>query len=353
MPESENLFIRVNGRGNAWPVFLGAENPHYDRSSSEDLANASYSLLGCNSNKYSSKNVIWEVVIDSGHHTVPYLIQNGNRIPEAIVLTHGHMDHTLGIDWIAQSKYNLSGKKLKLSLYATNQVWEFVKQSYPHLKNIISYKELLPGVGKSITEVTGLHVTAYPVFHGPNAKGASMLLFEKDKKRLVFTGDMLCPLLRKKDFNNISGIEIMYVDANNRFPYPKSNHESITDIDPGTGQKSSLLTTWLSELTLFDLFEPHQSIQNGIGKKYFEELLSDYKSIDDFTFTILNLVKRVKPKNVFLVHYSGFEDVRCYQSMQLTREELKEWIDGLKKKEGIKDTVFSVPPTGDIYQLKE
>jgi hypothetical protein len=35
--------VRIKGRGNAWPVFLGQEHPFYDRNNIEDLANVSFS----------------------------------------------------------------------------------------------------------------------------------------------------------------------------------------------------------------------------------------------------------------------------------------------------------------------
>jgi ribonuclease BN (tRNA processing enzyme) len=139
---TSSTFIRVNGRGNAWPVFLGSSSEFYDAGNSEDLSNASFSIINYFESKNDPAKINWEVLIDAGNHTVPFLIQHGNRIPNAVLLTHGHMDHTLGLDWVAQSRYYLSDKREKLSVYATFQVWKFVVQSYPHLQKIITFKSL-------------------------------------------------------------------------------------------------------------------------------------------------------------------------------------------------------------------
>src|SRR4030043_1913809 len=98
-----SIFIRVNGCSNAWPVFLGTEHPFYNRMVTDDLGSASYSVMGCMGKNFSQRTIEWEVVIDAGHNTVPFLLKNENRIPDALLLTHGHLDHILGADWIAQS----------------------------------------------------------------------------------------------------------------------------------------------------------------------------------------------------------------------------------------------------------
>ena len=52
--------VRVNGRGNAWPVFLGTDSRFYG-STAEDLSNASYSLISHEGKEYLSGKIFWEV----------------------------------------------------------------------------------------------------------------------------------------------------------------------------------------------------------------------------------------------------------------------------------------------------
>lgn len=344
-----NIKVRVNGRGNAWPVFLGGESNFYNMRSSEDLANASFSLISSNTDNVTN----WEVLIDAGHHTVPFLIKNGNRIPEAIVLTHGHMDHTLGIDWVAQSKYRLSGRKEKYPLYATLPVWEFVKQSYPHLTNIIEFKELVIGVETKIKEVEGLKVTAFPVYHGESAKGASMLFFEvNEEKSVLFTGDMLCPLLRKKDYETISNAQVFFIDSNNRYPYPLSNHGSVTRLNPNTNKESTLITNWLNKVTMNDLLAPHSRANyNEVHYTYLEELLKDFPKPDLLPLTIFEFAQSTQIKEIHLVHYGASEDAKYYNKMELSTSGLEQWAKQEAVKMGLKDFNFIVPETGDCIQL--
>lgn len=346
-----NTFVRVNGRGNAWPIYLGSTSNFYDNSSL-DLANASYSLLGCNKSKFSQSCIEWEVLIDAGHHTAPFLIQNGNRIPEAVVLTHGHMDHTLGLDWVAQSKYRLSNRKHKLAVYASLPVWQFVIQSFPHLKSIINFKELLPGEKVPIDEVDKLNVTAFPVFHGESAKGASMLFFETpNNKSVLFTGDMLCPLLRKADYDAIKSSSYVFIDTNNRYPYPDSNHGSIVASTPTKTSISPYLEEWYSKAALNYLLSPHQlNHYNKIHCEYFEEYLTDFKHVSELPHTVLEFAQKSKIKQICLIHFGGMEDEKYYNHNCPTTNELQKWTTEKFKKAEINARIH-VPFTGDVYQL--
>lgn len=344
MPDKENIYVRINGRGNAWPVFLGGTSNFYDVQSSVDLGNASFSLISVT----NEKQVKWEILIDAGHHTVPFLINNGNRIPEAIVLTHGHMDHTLGIDWVAQSKYHQSNKKEKLALYATNPVWEFVKLSYPQLAKIIEFRELKFGVKTTIDEAGRLSVKAFPVYHGQSAKGASMLFFEYSDKSVLFTGDMLCSMLREKDYKTISKAKTVFIDANNRFPYPLSNHGSIVKHNPNKRKTSKYIEKWLREVNINYLLTPHDVEAN---RDYFLELVDDFPEPGLLPLTILEFAQKAHLSTVHLIHYGAMEDVKYYNQDQLSAAELEEWAAVEANVFGLKNFQFIVPETGHCYFL--
>ena len=84
--------VRVNERGNAWPVILGQDHPFYDRTNYEDMANSSCSIVKSKSNGTNIKNIEWDLMIDAGHGAVQYLLKYCNRIPEALFITHPHID---------------------------------------------------------------------------------------------------------------------------------------------------------------------------------------------------------------------------------------------------------------------
>ena len=251
------LYVRINGKGNAWPVILGQDHPFYNRSNLEELANASCSIIKSEHDNINVHNIEWEVMIDAGHGAVQYLLKNCNRIPDALCITHPHIDHTLGIDWIIQSYYKTYKKQYPV--YCTALCWERTLTSFPHLKEMVNFKELIPFKEKEVTEADHLTVIPFPVYHGQSAVGAVMLNFkyneESKSKKMLFSGDILCPILRKDDYSYLHDLDLFIADANNRFPYPKSNHWSI--LNGINGIDSDILKYFKKEITLANILYPH------------------------------------------------------------------------------------------------
>jgi len=348
-------YIRTNGRANAWPLFIGSEHPFYSKTEPDDLSNASFSIIMSDSDEFTSESIRWEALVDAGNNTASYIIRHENRIPETIVLTHPHMDHSLGVDWIVQSYYYKYDKKRKYPLYATGPCWEFVRQSYPHLVDIIDYKELKPGITTTIDEVDDLQVTAFPVFHGESALGASLLVFEITENQVhskaVFTGDMLCPLLRKKDYLFLKDANVIYIDCNNRFSYPKSNHGSIITTMPDSNIESKYLTQWKKDICLTHLIAPQLERNYDFAKhSYFDEFLSDNSDISKIPFSIIDFIKMTGIPEVKLVHYSGYEDSKIYNQKVVNGRELENFANEKSSSHKLK-TSFSVPETGDVFML--
>ena len=351
-----SIFIRVNGCGNAWPVFLGTEHPFYNRQVTDDLGSASYSIIGCLGEKYSQKVIDWEVVVDAGHNTVPFLLKNENRIPEALFLTHGHLDHILGADWIAQSLNFTSTNHEKLPLYTTALCWQQVLQTIPHIRNAISFNELKPGRKEQVKQVPGLSVTAFPVYHGDGAPGSAMLLMEYEKgenpSRVLFTGDLLFPLLRNEDYTILSKAEILYIDCSNRFSYPASNHISFTVTDPEKGIVSHYLNDWKRKNPI-DRLVANQLQDNSDEeyKRYLNRFLlqnSDYKNIP---FSVMEFLEKTGIQWVHLVHYFGHHDKAFYRQDMLDPKTLKDWASQVLVATGRKNTRLAIPNAGHMAKL--
>ncbi|MFC2152622.1 MBL fold metallo-hydrolase, partial [Bacteroidota bacterium] len=305
--------VRINGRGNAWPIILGQDHPFYDRSKYEDLANASCSIIKSSINDPKEKDIIWDLMIDAGHGAVQYLIQKCNRIPEALFLTHPHIDHTLGLDWIIQSYYKIYKKAYPV--YATILCWEKVKMTFPQLSEMVNFKELIPYQKKIIEEVEDVQVTAYPVYHGKSASGAAMFLFNvtenQIQRRILFTGDILCPLLRDEDYSSLMNVDLLVTDANNRFPYPGSNHWSI--LNSKNNEITKFLDDFIAESTIALFLFPHfnHQVTDNYGR-CFDYFLNREVDIKKFPFSLKSFMESVEPKQIALIHYSGGEDERYY-----------------------------------------
>lgn len=347
--------VRVNGTGSAWPVMIGESHPIYSTGNIKDLSNASYSLIQYDGDIIQSDTISWEVMIDMGHHTIPFLIRNENRIPEIVALTHGHADHFFGIDWIVQSYYSKYGIKKKYPVYATRPVWESVLRTFGYLDQIAELHELFPGIKTAVKEIEGLTITAIPVYHGDSAAGASMLLFENSIsiiKPVLFTGDMLCPLWRKKDLSLLRSVDLLFIDCTNRFPCPGYNHMSFTKNIEIADDPCGLLSDWLKKIGYTNLLGPHlhpKSDQRII--KYFEEFLEDWKNHTELIYCITDFLKIVPVQKVNLIHFSGTEDKKFYNQLILGRNELTDWAKKTANEEGLSNIDFNYPEVGELFNL--
>ena len=139
------------------------------------------------------------MLIDAGHGIVPFLLKHNNRIPEAIVLTHPHFDHILGIDWIIQSYYRFNHKKA-YPVYATKPCWNTVLRTLPHLRELVIFFELKPG------EALKRHITPVDVnFYILEGNGIVEIGKEREyvkKDQLIFSPAKIThTLLNESDKN--------------------------------------------------------------------------------------------------------------------------------------------------------
>lgn len=345
----EKTGIRINGRGNAWPIPLGQQHPLYSLTPEPDYANASFSLMSLDQVE-SRTEVNWELLIDAGHGSIPMLLKTHNRVPEAIVLTHPHFDHFIGVDWVAQSHYRFKNKQ-RYPLYATSLCWETLVSSLPHLEKIIEFKCLDYGHSRITDEIPGVELTAYPVYHGTSAYGAAMIVADvmnagNTKQKIIFSGDLLSPLIRETDYAHLQGAKYLFADANNRFPYPRTNHWSLV---PESSE--DFLDAWLKNITIKDLFLPHlNNDKDPVLPEYLELLMKDGCRTKDLYWSLLEWIKRFSPEKTLLVHYSGREDEKYHDEPLIDGPQLEAWTKQRAIAKGI-HCEFSVPKTGDWLEF--
>jgi len=352
MAADKTYLLRINGRGNAWPNPIGQRHPFYSENNPIDYANASYSILSFSGPLHDRDHILWELLVDAGHGCIPMLLNSFNRIPDALFITHPHFDHILGVDWIAQSYYRYHNKK-KYPLYATVRCWDTMVSMIPHLSQIIEFHELEYGISVVIDAAPMVTVTALPVFHGPHALGASMFFFDLTNDsghhmKILFTGDVLTPLMKQADYEMVSGTDILVADSNNRFPYPPCNHWGICS--GMVHSDKAYLVEWRASVTRDQLFAPHL-LASGERPPYFNAL-SDSSMEDMLCTNVFDFVKRVEPRKVLIVHYGGLEDERYYFDRILTATELHQWVKSEARRIQM-DAEFIIPETASIYNLSK
>jgi hypothetical protein len=251
------------------------------------------------------------------------------------------MDHTLSVDWVVQSYWRLHQKEKKYPVYATVPVFRFLVRSYPHLEELAEFRELHPGERVSPDLPGDIKLTPFPVYHGQGAVGASMLLFETGGKRILFTGDLFSPLLREPDYQQLFGVDLLVVDSNNRFPWPRTNHWSFAGHPVHPMERSEPLRSFLQETEQTGFTAPHQEV---CRTAYFRQLEKEW-NVATQPFTILEFMNRIRPRKVVLVHYSGAEDQKYYGEPLLKAGELESWVRETASAAGI-DAEFIIPEAG-------
>ncbi|MBI1763923.1 MAG: MBL fold metallo-hydrolase [Acidobacteria bacterium] len=343
------VVIRVNGRGNAWPLELGANGTRHrlHRCSAFEYANTSLSIVG-----YASKDDVepeWEVLFDVGQGVVPFLIQTSNRLPDAVLISHPHYDHVAGLDWLGASNRRNRQDKAKLPIFATTPCWAEIAGRFPWLNADFALNELGLRQKISIAAAPGLSVTAFPVFHGAFAPGACLMLLEYEEgdshAKAILSGDLLTPLIAPHDYDLLSGAAIAYVDTNTRFPWPKTGHWSLTDKASKGALDTNPLKTWFGTQDVDRLLAPHKEAQGF--EAFCESFKSSINSLHELCWSIDTFVKWTAPQSVALVHYSGYEDAKEHNEPILTDTELLDWVSS----EACSKTVWRVPRVADEFVL--
>ena len=343
----KGLELIILGRGNAWPVLLGEEHPFYDRADPIDLSNAAFSLQIREADGRTAS-----VLVDVGHGTVQSLLAGDNRIPDSICLTHGHLDHTLGVDWIVQSFRRGPGKEKRYPIYATLPVYRFLLQAYPQLVDVTEHRELEFGQTIAPGGEMPFHLTPYPVYHGQSAIGASMLLFAFGNRKVLITGDVLVPMLGKEDYEQLSGVDLLVVDSNNRFPWPRTNHWSFAGSPEDPLKRSEVLETFAGGLTLEQALRPHLHAGISLNNLSYLTRLSQEWVATKAPLCILEFLDRIRPKQVVLVHYSGTEDRNHHGQEIFNQARLQAWVSGMARTAGFSGEIV-VPGNRQRIQIDQ
>ncbi len=343
------VLIRVNGRGNAWPLELGTPTNLRDaarRESQDEYANTSLSLIGLQ--EEPPQTVSWEILFDVGQGVVPFLVRHNNRLPNAVILSHPHFDHIAGLDWLVASHRRHRTSEQALPVYTSKPCWDAVMRTFGYLQSALTLGELRPGEYCQIAEAPELWLKPFPVFHGDYAPGACLMLVEyrppaRPPVKAILTGDLLCPLLRQQDYESLRNPAVVYVDANTRFPWPPSGHWSILP-------RSAVFDDWREGLHPSYLITPHARSFEPVTHGFLDDFLHEQRHCHDLCWTIRDFVERVQPQKVQLVHYSGYEDQQYHGEAILTDEQLLAWVERTVDRGG-QAGFWGVPQPGNIFTL--
>lgn len=160
------MLIEVLGSSGAWPIpRLGCDCA---QCSSDDPRDARLR---------SSVLIDRRVLVDAGPDAYHQLRRAG-AVPEAVLLTHHHHDHVLGLHDLAKLR--------RIPLWCTKECEKGVRVIYPRLDFRVSH--LTPGVRVDLGE--GLAAQAFDVSHSKTTRTVGFRITDAGGKALVYIPDV-------------------------------------------------------------------------------------------------------------------------------------------------------------------
>ena len=130
------------------------------------------------------------LLIDCGPDIVQQWWANGLRAVDAVLITHEHGDHYLGLDELVALRRSTAPKKWRpISAYATAEAWETIELRFAYLfEKTLKKKLAIPG-----KTLAGMRTKVIPfkTYHGPMARGSVGYVIEEEGKRLAYTSDLV------------------------------------------------------------------------------------------------------------------------------------------------------------------
>ncbi|MGD8563728.1 MAG: MBL fold metallo-hydrolase, partial [Desulfarculaceae bacterium] len=211
------------------------------------------------------------ILVDPGPDLRAQLMREDLPCPGAVLITHEHGDHYLGLDELLCFRRNLPPEQWSpIPVYATAPAWEQIEVRFGYLLGSLLEKRLAQPGQELAGEPFGPKLACLPLKteHGPFALGAVGYQFHFQDQgrtfRLGYTGDMMNP----QDPEAFSGMDILVCQCHflNEPAHNRANHLSLQRALP-------FLKRWQPREVYFvhlscQDFLPDDEAANQILKKY-------------------------------------------------------------------------------------
>jgi phosphoribosyl 1,2-cyclic phosphate phosphodiesterase len=181
--------VRVTflGTGAAWgvPVLTCRCSFCQEARANPSLARTRSSLL-----IRSNREVL---LIDPGPDVRRQLLAAGEPQVDAVLVSHGHPDHMIGLDDLAGYFHIKDGRvrPSPIPLHATPETFDYARQAFAHLfrssRPRLQWHEMRPGLP---LEALATRVIPFKTFHGATAPGSVGFLIEDQGERVIYTADL-------------------------------------------------------------------------------------------------------------------------------------------------------------------
>ena len=133
------------------------------------------------------------LLVDCGPDVRRQMVRNNVARPDAVLITHEHADHFLGLDDLLAFRRAVPKDSWQpIPVYATAQTWPSIEQRFGYL--IGSLLEKREAVPRNPFLGPDLEIVPFKTYHGPSALGSVGYCFETHEGggfRVVYTSDFL------------------------------------------------------------------------------------------------------------------------------------------------------------------
>ncbi len=170
-----------------------------------------------------------KILVDCGPDVRTQMMRYDVELPDAVIITHEHGDHYLGLDDLLAFRRAATKESWKpIPVYATEKTWESIEVRFSYLMgSLIERRDAVPG-----QRLPGLKMQVVPfkTYHGPTAPGSVGLMIQDHGEHGIATA------LYSSDFSRVEAqpvlsrnpdVVIMQVNWLNEPRFNRPNHMSF------------------------------------------------------------------------------------------------------------------------------